>query len=175
MYICVSSTFASAVLRSASCYAATAVMTTDKQRGKLLPRRFWISLPFPFASLFLVSNGTRSTDLLWVPSVNILYPAQFLTNGIDEKLVCPSCLKTDRAPPSSTHSCVSCNTPMYAWCGFCICSKQEPGGGCCSRVSAVLFGWKPIADHWECPAAIGSGSPANAVHFLQHRVECQAR
>ena len=38
-----------------------------------------------------------------------------------------------------------------------------------------LYGWKPIADHWEFPTAISSGSVANAIHFLQHRVECQAR
>ena len=71
------------------------------------------SLPFPFASLFLVSNVTRTTDLLWVPSVNILHPAQLLTNGTDAKPVCPFCLKTDRAPQSSSHACVSYNAPMY--------------------------------------------------------------
>ena len=113
-------------------------MTTDKGRGKLFPRRFWMSLPFPFVSLFLVSNGTRSTDLLWVPSVNILHPAQLSTNAMDAKPVCPFCLKTNGALPSSTHACVSYNAPMYAWCCFCSCNKQDPRGGCCSRVSAIL-------------------------------------
>ena len=38
-----------------------------------------------------------------------------------------------------------------------------------------LYGWKPTAAHWECPTAISSGSTASAVHFLQRRVDCQAR
>ena len=38
-----------------------------------------------------------------------------------------------------------------------------------------LYGWKPIEDHWEWPTAMNSGSTANAVSFLQYRVECQAR
>ena len=130
--------FASAMLRFASCYAATAVMTTNKRRGKLLPQHFWISLPFPFASLFLVSNSTRSTDLLWKPSVNILYPAQLLNQWHGCEASLSLCLKKDGSLPISTHSCVSCSAPMYAWCGFCSCGKKEPGGSCCSRASAIL-------------------------------------
>ena len=92
-------TFASGVLRFVSCCAAIAVMTTDKRRGKLLPQCFSISLPFPFASLFLVSNGTRYTDLLCVPSVNILYPAQLLNqrHGYEASL---SLLFEDRWSPA---------------------------------------------------------------------------
>ena len=37
-----------------------------------------------------------------------------------------------------------------------------------------LYGWKPTANHWECRTTISSGSTANAVHILQHTVECQA-
>ena len=95
------------------------------------------SLPFLSASLFLVSNGTRSTDLLWVSSINILYPFYLLKYGMDAQPVCSFCLKTDGAPPTSTYACVSYNAPMYEWCSFCSCGKQEPRGGCFSRVSAV--------------------------------------
>ena len=52
--------------------------------------------------------------------------------------VCPFCLKIEGAPPSSTHACVSCNAPMYAWCGFYSCGKQEAGGGYYSEVYAIL-------------------------------------
>ena len=97
-----------------------------------------LSLPFPFASLFLVSNSSKSTNLLWVPSVNTLYPTQLLTNSMNAKPSCPFCLETDEAPLSSTRACVSCNAPMYSWCGCCSHSKQEPRGGCCSRVCAIF-------------------------------------
>ena len=131
-------------------------------------------LPFSFASLFLVSNGNISTDLLWVPSVNILHPTQLLTNGMDAKPVCPFCLKTDGAPPSLTHACASCNAPMYGVVSVVATSKSEEAAVALEYL-LPFYGWKPIADHWECSTTINSGSTVNAVHFLQHKVERHSR
>ena len=92
----------------------------------------FLYVPFPCVLPFLLSNGTRSRG---APSVNAFYPVQLLINGIDAKLVCVFCLKTDGAPPSSTHSCIFYNPNRHVrmvWI-FCSCSEQELGGSCCVR------------------------------------------
>ena len=92
------------------------------------------SLPFRSLLLCLAIYGEQRHQI-WggALSIDTFDSAQLLINGIDPQLVCPFCLKTDGAPPSSTHACIFCNAPMHAWCGFCSSGKQEPGGGCCFR------------------------------------------
>ena len=148
MYICANSILLNAVrtvfneLLCCHCCDDDRQATVDcyddeERRGKLLPWSVWIALlvpSFPLPSLVPCHFWrAMALDLWGALSIDTFYSAQLLINGMDPQLVCPFCLKTDGAPPSSTRAGIFCSAPMHAWCGFCSCGKQEPGGGCCFR------------------------------------------
>ena len=167
MYICISSS-AFCELLCRHCYDDDPQVTRQTialallDLPSLLPPYFWWAMA---PDLQIYCGCPRSTSCT---------PLNCWINSMDTKLVCPFCLKADETPPTSTHACVSYDTPMYAWCGFCSCSKQELKAAVALEYLPFLYGWKPTANHWERPTAISSGSTANAVRFLQHRMECQA-
>ena len=58
---------------------------------------------------------------------------------------------------------------------FVVAASRSQEAAVALEYLPFLYGWKPTVDHWECPTPTNSGSATNAIRFLQHRVECQAR
>ena len=140
--------------------------TTNKRRGKLLPRCFWIALSFSSTLPFLVIRGARYMGGVFSQRFFTLLNCQLAAlTSRDAKPISPFCLKTNGAPPSSTHACIFCNPPCANRVVFAAAASKIQDAAVALGASAFLHGWMPMANPWQCPTAINSGSMAIMVHF----------
>ena len=83
----------------------------------------------------------------------------------DTKPISLFCIKTNGAPPSSTHACMCYNPPCPNRVVFAAVANKIQDAAVAWGPSAFLHGWMPMANPWQCPIAINSGSMAIMVHF----------
>ena len=141
--------------------------TTNKRRGKLLPS---VLLDRPFLFFYLViSSHQRCYICGWrtQPTFFTLLNCQLAAlPSRDAKPISPFCLKTNGAPPSSTHACIFCNPPCANRVIFATAASKTQDAAIALGASAFLHGRMPMANPWQCRTAINSGSMAIMVHLL---------
>ena len=108
---------------------------------------------------------------MWVAySANVFHPAQLSSSGINIQ-GCEanfSVLPKDKWSSTELDTCLHfLQSSMRKLCGFLqLWQARHKMRLFALGASAFLHGWMPMANPWQCPTAINSGSMAIMVHFI---------